>query len=246
MEHHQQQQQRNKKNIMVMMMLRASSLSSTMILFFVIVLLNVRVASSAGASDSEALLKFKDSLKNTDELTNWKSSSIPCEGATSNWVGIRCDGKGRVWGLQLEKMGLNGDINVDILKDLPDLRTISFMKNNFDGPMPDLRKLSALKTVYLSDNKFSGAIPPDWFGGMSSLKKVHLANNQFTGEIPRSLTGLDKLVELSLENNKFKGKIPDFRQPAGFTTFNVSNNKLEGEIPEGLRKLDASSFAGES
>ncbi|ONI27038.1 hypothetical protein PRUPE_1G064100 [Prunus persica] len=244
MEHHQQQQQRNKKNIMVMMMLRASSLSSTMILFFVIVLLNVRVASSAGASDSEALLKFKDSLKNTDELTNWKSSSIPCEGATSNWVGIRCDGKGRVWGLQLEKMGLNGDINVDILKDLPDLRTISFMKNNFDGPMPDLRKLTALKTVYLSDNKFSGAIPPDWFAGMPSLKKVHLANNQFTGEIPRSLTGLDKLVELSLENNKFKGKIPDFRQPAGFTTFNVSNNKLEGEIPEGLRKLDASSFAG--
>ncbi|KAM1172335.1 hypothetical protein ACFX1X_022872 [Malus domestica] len=239
-------EQRNKKMKMKMMMMQcaSSSLMSSRALGFFFVLLHVCVASSAEVSETEILLKFKGSLQNTDGITNWKPSTSPCTSQTSNWMGVRCDGKGRVWALQLENMGLKGGINVDLLKDLTNLRTISLMNNSFEGPLPDLRKLGPIKSVYLSDNKLSGAIPSDWFAGMSSLKKVHLANNQFTGEIPKSLAaGLDKLVELSIEGNKFEGKIPDFRQP-GLTNFNVSNNKLEGEIPEGLRKFGASSFAG--
>nr|XP_008391423.2 pollen receptor-like kinase 2 [Malus domestica] len=232
--------------MMMMMMKKQCESSSLMLpraLAFFFVLLYVCVASPAGASESETLLKLKDSLQNTDGLTTWTPLTSPCTAQKPNWMGIHCDRRGRVWALQLENMGLKGEINVGLLQDLPDLRTIGFMNNSFEGPLPDLRKIIGLKTVYLTGNKFSGTIPSDWFAGMSSLKKLHMANNQFTGEIPKSLAGLDKLLELSIEGNKFEGKIPDFRQPR-LTIFNVSNNKLEGEIPKSLRKLDASSFAG--
>lgn len=195
---------------------------------------------------ADILLKFKDSVKiSGNALSSWTKSMPPCNGKKANWAGVLCDNMGQIWGLQLEKMGLSGDINMEALKQLPDLRSISVIKNNFEGSLPDLKKLSALKTVYLSDNKFSGEIPSDWFQGMSALKKLHLANNQFTGEIPKSLTTLDKLMELTLEGNKFSGKIPDFPQ-ARWGIFNVSNNNLEGEIPDGFGKLNASFFAGES
>lgn len=112
----------------------------------------------------------------------------------------------------VENMGLDGFIDVDLLALLSNLRTISFIKNNFDGPLPDIKKLSALRSLYLSNNNFSGEIPYYAFSGMLRLKRVHLANNQFAGSIPTSLITLPKLLELRLEDNHFDGQIPDFQQ----------------------------------
>lgn len=215
-------------------------------LLFPITLLNalsLLFIVSSGLSDSELLLKFKDSLSNDSALATWKHQNTPCNGNNPNWDGVLCEEKGTILGLQLENMGLTGTIDVDTLKQLPELRTLSFMNNNFKGPMPELNKLGALKSVYLSDNHFSGEIPGDAFAGMLSLKKVHLAQNNFTGAIPPSLTALPKLLELRLEGNQFEGQIPDFQQKE-LETFNVSNNALKGSIPAGLSYLNASSFAG--
>lgn len=138
-------------------------------------------------------------------------------------------------------MRLTGQIDVDALVPLRSLRTISLMNNSFEGPMPDWRKLGALKSLFLSNNHFSGQIPPDAFRGMASLKKVYLANNRFTGNIPASLA-TPRLLELRLENNQFTGPIPDFKP--GLKALNVSNNQLQGPIPATLAKMDPSSFAG--
>lgn len=146
-------------------------------------------------------------------------------------------------GLKIENMGLKGTIDVDSLKNLPYLRTLSLMNNNFDGPLPDIGQLGALKTIYLSNNKFSSVIDSDIFLKTLSLKKVHLANNQFTGRIPASLAFLPKLKELRLEGNQFEGRIPNFPQKK-WLSFNVSNNALGGQIPIGLTSLDPSSFKG--
>jgi hypothetical protein len=51
--------------------------------------------------------------------------------------------------------------------------------NKFDGPLPELKKLGALKSVYLSNN-FSGVIGSDAFTGMAWLKKLHLGHNHLT------------------------------------------------------------------
>ncbi|KAL7140598.1 hypothetical protein ABFS83_09G129600 [Erythranthe nasuta] len=196
--------------------------------------------------ESELLLKFKSSLQSNnggEVLADWNASikGSPCSGNNGNWDGVLCF-NGYIWGLQLENMSLKGQIDVNSLVPLRFLRTLSFMGNNFQGSMPDWRKLGALKSLFLSNNQFSGDVPQDAFKGMTSLKKVYMSNNQFTGPIPASLES-PKLIELRLENNQFIGTIPAISSD-NLKLLNVSNNQLEGPIPAPLSKLDPSSFSG--
>ncbi|ESQ27940.1 hypothetical protein EUTSA_v10019489mg [Eutrema salsugineum] len=204
--------------------------------------LSLTALSANSRTESEALLKFKESLTNTKSLDSWTPDSEPC-GGTQRWVGLLCN-KNTVFGLQIEKMGLSGNIDVTPLADLPDLRTISIMNNSFSGNIPEFNRLTALKSIYLSGNRFSGNIPSDYFENMVSLKKAWLSNNEFSGLIPLSLaTTLPNLMELHLENNQFIGVIPKFNQST-LADVDLSNNRLSGEIPPGLSKFDARIFAG--
>ncbi|KAE8673402.1 Pollen receptor-like kinase 4 [Hibiscus syriacus] len=149
--------------------------------------------------------------------------------------------EGKTWSLQLENMGLKGNMNVEILEASPALRTLSLMNNKFEVAMFNVRKLSALKALYLSDNDFSGEIADDAFKGMRSLKKVLLANNGFTGKISSSQTMLLKLLMLRLEGNQFVGVIPDSRHNLKVASF--ANNRLEGPIPPSLSHMGAAMFS---
>ncbi|KAA8528208.1 hypothetical protein F0562_035541 [Nyssa sinensis] len=190
----------------------------------------------------ETLLKFRDSLFNTTALNNWNKSSL-CKGNGSNWTGVICVNDD-FYGLQLENMGLKGIIDIGTLSELSSLRTVSFMNNHFEGPIPEIKKLGgALRGLFLSNNQFNGEIPDDAFDGMKSLTKVYLANNTFTGKLPTSLARLPKLLELWLENNQFEGQLPDFRSTA-LRDVNVANNKFEGPIPASLSNMSASFFSG--
>ncbi|EEF30997.1 pollen receptor-like kinase 2 [Ricinus communis] len=208
---------------------------------FLSFVVSAHVVVSSALTDSENLLKFKDSLSNASALANWSENIKPCNGDTSNWNGVICV-KNYVWGLQLERMGLTGKIDFQILESFPELRTISFMNNSFDGPLPEIKKLGALRSIYLSNNHFSGEIPDNAFEGLLKLKKVFLAHNGFEGAIPSSLANLPKLLDLRLEGNKFSGKLPNFKEK--FASLNVSNNELGGPIPESLSKFDLTSFSG--
>jgi len=206
--------------------------------FFSINLINIAYC----ISDIDSLLKFKNSLQNTDvALSSWNTSMPPCNGDNANWADVLCY-KGNVWGFKLENMNLKGNIDVDSIKDLPYIRTISLMNNQFDTTWPNLNKLTGLKNIYLSNNKFSGEIPAEAFQAMQWLKKIYLNNNQFTGPIPTSLASLPRLMSLRLDGNKFTGPIPEFRET--LKSFSVANNQLEGEIPANLSKIPASSFSG--
>ena len=209
-----------------------------------LLLLSMLFVPSYALSDPEILLKFKSSLTNATALEYWENNSKPpCNEHHANWVGVLCD-NGTIWGLQLENIGLSGSIDVNTLTGLSNLRTLSFMNNNFSGPIPELNKLIALKSIYLSNNRFSGDIPGNAFAGMIWLKKLHLSQNQFTGAIPASLATLPKLLELKLDGNQFSGQIPDFKQQ-DLQKVDVSNNGLEGSIPASLSKMNASMFSGE-
>ncbi|OIW04527.1 hypothetical protein TanjilG_13909 [Lupinus angustifolius] len=194
-------------------------------------------------SEAEALLSLKESFSNAEALDNWVADSPPCS-EDDQWVGLVCN-NGQVTGLRLGDMGLQGKIHVDALLELKSLRTISLVRNSFNGSIPELSKIGFLKAIYLSGNKFSGKIREDYFQEMRSLKKLWLDDNEFTGHIPSSLSKMPQLMELHLENNQFNGTILDLGNPA-LVDFNVSNNKLEGGVPASLLKFNESSFEGNS
>ena len=193
-------------------------------------------------SDADCLLKFKDTLTNASVVSSWDPSTAPCKRNSPNWFGVLCF-TGYVWGLQLEGMDLTGKLDLEPLTPIKNLRTLSFMNNNFNGAMPSVKKLGALRSLYLSNNWFTGEIPADAFDGMNHLKKLLLANNAFRGKIPSSLASLPMLLEVKLNGNQFQGNIPDFK-PKNLKLASFENNDLEGPIPQSLRNMDSGSFAG--
>ncbi|CAH8355528.1 unnamed protein product [Eruca vesicaria subsp. sativa] len=193
-------------------------------------------------SDADSLLRFKDTLTNASVISSWDPSTPPCMKKSSNWFGVLCFA-GHVWGLQLEGMSLTGKLDLEPLTHIKNLRTLSFMNNDFDGAMPPVKKLVSLKSLYLSNNRFSGEIPADAFDGMHHLKKLLLANNAFRGNVPSSLASLPLLLEVRLNGNQFQGAIPDFKQK-DLKLASFENNDLEGPIPESLRNMDPGSFSG--
>ncbi|XP_010696133.2 pollen receptor-like kinase 4 [Beta vulgaris subsp. vulgaris] len=219
--------------------------TSCFLVFLIISLLAITHIGTpvSGVTEAEALLKFKSSLTNQEAIPNWDPSTTPCSnGGTSKWVGVICE-YGKVWGLQLQNMGLGGTPDIDALYQLSELRTLSFKNNKLEGPIPDLHRLPKLRSLFLTNNKFSGEIPEYVFAGMDSLRRVVLTNNAFTGKIPSSLATLPILVELKLDRNQFQGNIPDFQQK-NLPSINVANNQLEGPLPARLTKLDAKLYSG--
>ncbi|ESQ54067.1 hypothetical protein EUTSA_v10024605mg [Eutrema salsugineum] len=200
----------------------------------------------SGDGDADALLKFKSSLLNATALSGWDSGEPPCSGAKgsdSKWKGVMC-WNGIVFGLRLENMSLSGELDVQALGSLRGLKSVSFMRNDFEGTMPrGIDGLVSLVHLYLAHNRFSGEIDGDLFDGMKALVKVHLEGNRFSGEIPESLGKLPKLIELNLEDNMFTGKIPAFKQK-NLVTVNVANNRLEGRIPFTLGLMNSTFFSG--
>ncbi|KAK7275561.1 hypothetical protein RIF29_16680 [Crotalaria pallida] len=213
------------------------------LLFIVIIIIFINIfPKTYSMSEAEALLNLKKSFSHAEALKTWVDDGKPPCGEDDQWEGIICN-DGLVTGLRLGEMGLQGKIDVDALLELKALRTISLVKNSFNGSIPELSKIGFLKAIYLSRNRFSGEIPDDYFHEMRSLKKLWLDGNEFTGKIPSTLSKMPQLMELHLENNQFNGTIPDIDNPE-LVEFNVSNNKLEGGIPASLSKFNESSFGG--
>lgn len=224
---------------------RAPAAATSSFLFIVVLVLSFWSSPTLSYSDAEALIKFKSSLVHVVQLSSWDPAinpKPPCSGNVPNWVGIFCINN-NVWGFRLENMGLMGTIDVDTLATMPHLRSISLMNNSFSGPLPDIKRVKNLKSVYLSYNHFSDEIPDDAFVGMHRLKKVYLANNQLTGKIPSSLGTLPNLLALRLDANKFEGQIPDFQNKT-LKLIDLADNELEGPIPMNLTSFHPFVFSG--
>ena len=84
-------------------------------------------------SDGEALLAFKAVLQDPTGILNaWKASDPdPCL-----WDGVTCNTNLKVQRLLLENTQLSGPISGPALRNLTDLRTLVLSQNNFSGALP--------------------------------------------------------------------------------------------------------------
>ncbi|KAL9224186.1 hypothetical protein vseg_000248 [Gypsophila vaccaria] len=203
-----------------------------------LICLSLSPPNSLSLTEAEALLAFKTSLSNTGGLGSWKVGSRPCE---DKWEGVFCEeGKPIIIRLHLQNMQLSGVIDINAITQIKNLKTLSLSNNSFSGDLPPFNKLTGLRALYVSANKFSGQIPGDYFAG-TTLRRVWLSDNEFSGRIPESLGKLGSLTALHLERNKFSGAIPEMSQMS-LVELDMSGNQLEGEVPKGMERFGVDAF----
>lgn len=194
--------------------------------------------SPARADDPEALLALKSSIDPSNALP-WPQGADFCR-----WQGVRGCLGGRVTKLVIEFRNLSGGLEGKSLNQLNQLRVLSFKSNSLAGAIPDISGLTNLKSLYLSDNRFSGDFPAS-IASLHRLKVVVLSSNRISGRIPATLLSLVRLYTLFLQDNKLTGEIPPLNQ-SSLRYFNVSGNRLSGRIPStsALVRFNLSSFSG--
>ncbi|CDP03056.1 unnamed protein product [Coffea canephora] len=111
---------------------------------------------STSLKDDEALFGFKDSLRNTAAIdSSWIKGTSPCA-AGKTWKGVVCHEE-TVQTIRLQGIGLSGDIDVEYLSKLENLRSLTLAYNNFSGPIPPFNKLGGLRALFIQGNQFSGS-----------------------------------------------------------------------------------------
>lgn len=118
--------------------------------------------------------------------------------------------------------------------------------NRSTNGLPYNQASSFPPSVFLSNNRINGTIPPE-IGQLKHLHVLDLSRNNITGTIPSSISEIRNLEVLDLSSNDLHGSIPgSFEKLTFLSKFSVANNHLQGTIPTGgqFYSFPNSSFEG--
>ena len=135
------------------------------------------------------------------------------------------------------------------LGQLTALETLLIAEFNFgidpEGPFPiDLFQLTALKSLDLQGNLFTGTLPTQ-IGQLTALESFLIYDNyEVSGAIPSELGQLTSLTSLTIDGNEFSGTIPtEIFQLTALREFLLwSEDSLTGPIPTEIGFLTALSL----
>ena len=162
----------------------------------------------------QALLQFKSSIlaitssfnSSNSLLQSWNSNSSCCR-----WDGVECSltpnsTSGPVTGLYLVKLFTKPPVPSTILAPIFHIRSLEWLhieENNIQGEIPAVGFANLSNLVYLdmSDNNFSGSVPPQLFH-LPLLQHLYLDDNSLSGKVPEEIGNLSRLRELSLSGNR--------------------------------------------
>ncbi|KAJ4873779.1 receptor like protein 15 [Raphanus sativus] len=136
--------------------------------------------------------------------------------------------------------GLFDDVEV-LLHHL--ITTLFLRSNNLDGPSPlkELKELTNLKLLDLSDNRFNGSIPARELSTLRKLEALDLSDNEFSGSMDfQGICKLKNLQELDLSRNKLSGQFPlCLTNLTGLRVLDLSSNQMTGNVPSALGNLES-------
>ncbi|OVA06970.1 Leucine-rich repeat [Macleaya cordata] len=213
------------------------------------------------SNDMVSLLAFERSSIQTDPhgfLTNWTPatttnnlSSTPC-----SWNGVICSTDGQVTALNLTNAGLIGNLHIDNIKSLENLRHLYLGGNSFSGDLSHNITLPCkFETIDLSSNNFSTPISQFFLPYCNRLISLNLSGNSISGGdftfgpslqvidlssnnisdydiLNYALSNCPNLKHLNFSNNNLYGRLnTSISSCKNLLTLDLSNNLLYGNIP---------------
>ncbi|CAO2831447.1 unnamed protein product [Amaranthus hypochondriacus] len=133
--------------------------------------------------------------------------------------------------LDVSNNGLTGVLPMS-MGDLKSLQSFSVSNNKLIGNVPiSLGQCTQLKTLKLKGNLLNGSIPLELFS--MGLEEIDLSENSFSGSIPpASGQLLESLLALDLSKNDLSGDIPpEMGLFSSLRYLNLSWNNLHSRIP---------------
>ncbi|KAJ0260724.1 Leucine-rich repeat-containing protein [Hirschfeldia incana] len=205
-----------------------------LVLYFTTLLL---LRANAVTNDElKSLLEFRKGIR--DETSNQRISwaapntlSDPTN-CLENWHGISCDPEtGSIVSINLDRLGLSGELKFHTLAPLASLRNLTLSGNNFSGRVvPSLGKITSLQHLDLSDNGFYGPIP-DRISSLWGLNYLNLSANKFAGGFPIGFRNLQQLRSLDLHGNSVYGDVTEILTELKNVEFvDLSSNRFHGGL----------------
>lgn len=176
----------------------------------------------------------------------------PC---TEAWQGVLCVNS-NITGISLNNANLGGELgtNLDAFSAIisinlsgnhiggtipanlpPTMKTLFLSDNQFTGGLPDLSALSQLTDLSINKNNLTGELP-DTFQLLQGLINLDLSENNISGPLPPSMGNLSSLTTLRLQDNELTGLL-DIIQDLPLNELNIENNQFSGPIPPRLLTL---------
>lgn len=211
------------------------------IILVIIIVINSSPVNSNAADEVRALLEFKkgitgDPLKKV--LDSWNNTVLADESEAnvcpSTFYGVVCDDElDSVTGIVLDGLGLSGELKLNTLVGLRNLRNLSLAGNAFSGRVvPALGTMFSIQYLDLSGNRFYGPIPRK-LHALYGLNYMNLSRNGFSGSYPVGLRNLQQLRVLDISGNELGGDVGVlfFSELANVEHVDVSENSLVGSLP---------------
>ena len=185
----------------------------------------------------DALGKVMNSLENLVLESNKLKGEIPAS------LGNICTLKI----LYLDGNSLSGKISSFIQNssrcNSPALENLDLSNNLIIGKLPNISAFTSLKSVCLSNNQLTGAIPES-FGLLHQLQSLRLEENYLEGDINElHLTNLSQLIELDLSDNSFSLTFgTTWFPPFQLINLGLASCKLGPSFPNWLQSQNQLSF----
>ncbi|CAI8593290.1 unnamed protein product [Vicia faba] len=161
-------------------------------------ILTLRISSNNFIGELPGTLTKLTTLQDFRIEDNQFSGKIP--DYIQNWININT--------LVIQGSGLSGPIpsGISLLRNLTDLRISDL--NGFEyAPLPELNKMTSLKTLILRNCNINGKLY-EYLGTIASLKILDLSFNKLSGTIPSTYAAMNSSNYIFLTGNLLTGLVP--------------------------------------
>ncbi|GJN40166.1 hypothetical protein PR202_gb29344 [Eleusine coracana subsp. coracana] len=155
-------------------------------------------------------------------------------------AGIKCDGSGRVTGINLVGKGLSGTLPAS-LSSLTALQSLQLQDNALTGAVPSLAGMGSLSDLALDNNRFS-SLPDDFLQGLTSLTSLSMDQipSLKAWQIPDAIANCGMLQNFTASNASIVGSFPAvLANLTSLRLLRLSYNNLTGPLPAELSGFDA-------